>query len=303
MTNPALRRLGFSDTDRVVILHADDVGMCQATLPAVADLFDAGLVSSSAAMVPCPWFAEVAAFCRATPGADVGVHLTTTCEYARYRWGPISTRDPASGLMEEDGGFHQTALAAARYGRPEAALREMEAPLERALTAGIDVTHVDSHMGTAWFPGTLPGYVRLARRSRLPLFLLRPEPATWRAFGDGGWVPPGEEMLSLALEQSRALEAEGWPLLDHVFMMPLDQPRDRVEQAKHALDALPPGISHLILHPAVDSPELRAIAWEDWPSRVADYEAFASRELREHVRRSGVQVVGYRALRDLVRNA
>ena len=46
--NPVLRKLGFADDDRVVIIHADDIGMCQATLAAFADLVDFGLVSSGA---------------------------------------------------------------------------------------------------------------------------------------------------------------------------------------------------------------------------------------------------------------
>lgn len=163
------------------------------------------------------------------------------------------------------------------------------------------MTHVDSHMGTAWFPEVLPGYAALARRSRLPLLLMRPDPATWQALGQEGWILPGDEMVRLGLAQARTLEAEGWPLIDHAFMMPLDRPDGRVEQACRALDALPPGITHFVLHPAVDTPELRAISPDDWPSRVADYQAFSSRELREYVRRSGVQVIGYRALRDLVR--
>ena len=299
MTNPALRRLGFSDEDRVVIVHADDVGMCQATLPALVDLVDCGLVSSAATMVPCPWFPQVASFCRAHPGVDMGVHLTTTCEYSSYRWGPLSTRDPASGLMESDGGFHQTAPAARLHGRPEAVLREMEMQLARALAAGIDVTHVDSHMGTAWSPEVLPHYAALAHKNRLPLMLMRPDPAIWQALAIAGWIVPGEEMMRLGLGQAQALEAEGWSLVDYGFMMPLDRPDGRVEQAKQALDALPAGLTHFVLHPAVDSPELRAIT-EDWPSRVADYQAFTSAELRRHVRQSGLQVIGYRALRDLL---
>jgi predicted glycoside hydrolase/deacetylase ChbG (UPF0249 family) len=299
MINPALRRLGFSDGDRVVIVHADDVGMCQATLPALAGLVDCGLVSSAATMVPCPWFPQVAAFCRAHPGVDMGVHLTTTCEYSSYRWGPLSTRDPASGLMESDGGFHQTARAAGEHGRPAGVQKEMEAQLARATAAGIDVTHVDSHMLVAWHPKFLAGYVSLARQNRIPAFLLRPEPEMWRSLGHEGWIPSGKKMSELAVRLGTELEVDGWPLHDGVFMMPLDRPEDRVELAKQALDRLPPGLTHFVLHPAVDSPELRAIT-EDWPSRVADYQAFTSAELRRHVRQSGLQVIGYRALRDLL---
>jgi hypothetical protein len=97
----------------------------------------------------------------------------------------------------------------------------------------------------------------------------------------------------------RRLEAKGMPLLDYAAMMPLDRPEDRVSLAKWMFDSLPPGVSHFVIHPAVDTPELRAIT-PDWPSRVADYQAFTSSELRDHVRDSGVQVIGYRELRDLL---
>ena len=78
--NPILAHLGFRPDDLVVIIHADDLGMCHATIPAVAELFDAGLVSSAATMVPCPWFPAVAAYARANPAVDIGVHATLTCE-------------------------------------------------------------------------------------------------------------------------------------------------------------------------------------------------------------------------------
>jgi hypothetical protein len=98
--NPVLRKLGFADDDRVVIIHADDIGMCQATMSAFADLVDFGLISSGAVMVPCPWFPQAAAYCRQHPLVDLGVHLTLTSEWDGYRWGPVSTRDPASGLID-----------------------------------------------------------------------------------------------------------------------------------------------------------------------------------------------------------
>ncbi|HEX2905218.1 MAG TPA: hypothetical protein VHO69_00050, partial [Phototrophicaceae bacterium] len=95
------------------------------------------------------------------------------------------------------------------------------------------------------------------------------------------------------------LEAQGVPLLDHVAGMPLDHSEDRVEVAKAIFDALPVGIGHLYLHPAQDTPELRALC-SDWRCRVADYQAFLSPVLRDHIRNQGIQVIGYRALKDLM---
>ena len=77
--NAALKKLGFDERDRVLIFHADAIGMCHATLPALANLLDFGLVSSAAVMVPCPWFPQTAAFCREHPNVDMGVHLTLNC--------------------------------------------------------------------------------------------------------------------------------------------------------------------------------------------------------------------------------
>jgi len=297
--NPALERLGYDEQDRVVILHADDIGMCQATLPALAGLVEAGLISSAATMVPCPWFPEVAAFCRDHPGLDMGVHLTLTCEYRGYRWGPISTRAPASGLLDDEGYFHFGPGGVQARATPEAAAREMAAQVERALAAGIDVTHVDTHQLSVLHPNLLEAYTALAVGARVPLMLLRKDAAGWQALARAMGLPIDGETAHLLARAVAGLEAQGVPLVDHALMLPLDRPEDRVDMAKWALGELPPGLTHFVLHPAVDTPELRAIT-PDWPSRVADYQAFTSRDLQAYVQRSGLQVLGYRALRELL---
>ena len=104
--NPYLKKLGFADTDRVVVLHADDIGMCQGSVSAYASLLDFGVLSSAAFMVPCSWFPAAVACYRQyqhLPHLDVGVHLTLTSEWRDYRWRPISTCDPGSGLLDADG--------------------------------------------------------------------------------------------------------------------------------------------------------------------------------------------------------
>ena len=83
--------------------------------------------------------------------------------------------------------------------------------------------------------------------------------------------------------------------------MYLDSHAKRVEVAKALFDALPAGLSYMILHPAADTPELRALTPRDWQARAADYAAFTSAELRAHVRDSGVQTIGWRAVRDAMR--
>jgi predicted glycoside hydrolase/deacetylase ChbG (UPF0249 family) len=204
--NAFLKKLGFSPSDRVAIVHADDIGAYQASLPAIDDLFEAGLVSSCATMVPCSWFPAVAEWARRTPAADIGVHATLTAEYLHYRWGPISTRDPASGLLDDEGYFHRTRQAVTDAADPAAVAAEHQAQLDRALAAGIDVTHIDSHMGASFSPAFLPGYLAAGAAGRVPNFVLRLSSSA--AEGDAiadEWSEQGNALMHY-------LEAQGLPL-------------------------------------------------------------------------------------------
>jgi predicted glycoside hydrolase/deacetylase ChbG (UPF0249 family) len=284
--NAMLRKLGFDAQDRVVIIHADDIGMCQATLSAFADLVDAGLVSSGAVMVPCPWFPEAATWCRNHPAVDVGVHLTLTSEWDGYRWGPLSTRDPASGLLDEEGHFHRRRQSLWQQASPHAVRVEMQAQVERARKAGLDLTHLDSHMFAAMEERFMPHYIRLGYDHGLPVLMVRQGHVSW-----------GSELLP----HLRQWRAEGLPTFDALVTMDLKQSaHDRLAQAKKAFDELPSGLTCFLLHPARDTPELRAMA-PDWRCRVADYETFLAPALRRHVRNAGIHIIGYRVLRDVMR--
>jgi chitin disaccharide deacetylase len=295
--NPVLRKLGLADDDRAVIIHMDDVGSCQAANGAYTDLVDFGLISSASVMVPCPWFPQAAAFCRTNPNVDMGVHLTLTSEWDAYRWGPISTRDPASGLLDEEGYFYRFQPQAQEHATPEAVYVELKSQIDRALAAGIDVTHIDNHMGTLVHAKLAPIYAHVALEYRLPpSIILRGTEENLRKFGVSAEL--AQQMVTVAED----LENQGVPLLDNIAGMPLDIPEDRLETAKQIFAGLPVGITHLVLHPCQDSPELRA-SMPDWQNRVGDYEVYQQEELRQFIREQGIHIIGNRALRDLMRAA
>lgn len=285
--NPVLAQLGYGPNDRVAIVHADDVGMCHAATAAFADLIEFGLVTSGSVMVPCAWFPAAAAYCRANPQADVGVHVTLTCEWDAYRWGPLSTRERASGLLDDEGYFPRASSDVWERADADAVWRETVAQLDAAMAAGIDVTHLDDHMAASAHPRFFPRFVELAIARRLPLRALRPAgpPAD-----EGEWQRVHRESLLRVQEV-------GLPLFDAIGGLPLDDPTEPVAQARALFDRLPPGLSLIVLHPALDTPELRAIA-RDWPSRVAHYTAFTSRELRQYVRESGIHLISFRDIRN-----
>src|ERR1700722_15526708 len=118
--NPYLQQLGFQADDRAVVVHAGGIGIFHAPLPAIDELMAFGLVTSASVMVPCPWFLEAASWYRRNPQFDLGIHLTLTSEWPHYRGGPLSTRDEASGLLDDRGYFHGATADVRRQAKSEA---------------------------------------------------------------------------------------------------------------------------------------------------------------------------------------
>jgi len=293
--NPVLERLGFSASDRLVIIHADDIGMCQASIAAFAQLWEYGTISSGAVMMPCAWAPAAAEFCRTHPCVDMGVHATLTSEWNTYRWGPLSTRDPDSGLLDEEGFFHRSTQETQANANPEAVLVELQTQIARALAWSIDVTHLDTHMGAVAHPKFFPAYYQAAVQHNIAVMIPRGEAAVYQEMGLDAETAAGFAALTSQLEE------QGLPLVDAILSLPLDEPEGQIDLAKKLLGDLPTGLTHFIIHPCIDSPELRAIT-PDWQSRAANYQTFMSREIKEFLKNSGIQVTGYRALRNLIRS-
>jgi predicted glycoside hydrolase/deacetylase ChbG (UPF0249 family) len=251
--NPILKKLGLSANDRLVIIHTDDIGMCQASIQAYSELIDFGIISSGATMVPCSWFPQVARFCRQNPKVDMGVHLTLTSEWDAYRWAPVSTRRNDSGMIDEEGYFHRRSEDTQLKGDPEAVLTELHAQLDRAFTAGIEVSHIDTHMSTVAHPKFVNSYIQLALQYKLPFLFPRQDEAGFIRLG----MDP--DTATIAANSVGYLEEQGIPLVDHAAGLELDKPYKRLEQAKQLLSDLPSGITHFIIHPSKDTPELKAI--------------------------------------------
>jgi predicted glycoside hydrolase/deacetylase ChbG (UPF0249 family) len=294
--NPLLEKLGFSKDDRVLIVHVDDIGMCQANVQAFSDLVDFGLVSTGSVMVPCAWFPLAAHYARTHPEADLGVHLVLTCEWENIRWRPVSTIDPASGLVDADGYFYNNGDEVTRYAKSGAAYEELKAQILMAMEAGIDPTHADAHQFVAMMPTFLLSYLRLTRKYMLPPLFQRKDRAGWESMP--GMDP---EMLDFAVLFTKLLSTIGVPMVDNYFMMPLEQPEHRLEITKQVLEGVPPGINELIIHATKDSPEIREIT-PDWKGRVADYTTWMSEDMRSYIDRSGIKIIGWRPIRDAVRS-
>jgi len=287
--NPFLARMGYAPDDRVLILHIDDMGFCHAANAASLACLTKGSATCASILVNGPWFQEAAQMARANPLLDLGVHLTLTAEYPTYRWPALSSRSPETGLLDADGYLWATREDAVRHVTVAAAEGEMRAQIDGALAAGIDVTHIDTHMGSVVHPKFLGSYLRLAREYNVPAFLPRITRDRLQALGEGDMADEFLQVLAM-------IDADQVPTLDEIIIETMVPKTSKHEFYRELIAGVQPGLTHLLFHPAVAGAELEAIA-DTHASRHADYEAFSDRSLRDFAEDLGIHLVGYRDLK------
>lgn len=289
-----IEQLGFETTDKVVIFHIDDIGFSHASNVASFECLDYGIASCGSAIVPSSWFLETAAWCRKNPQYDIGVHLTLTSEYDVYRWRALSSVDPDSGLLDAENCLWWTSEEAITHVTAEAAETEMRTQIQVALANGIDVTHIDTHMGTVLDPKFIFSYVTLAQEFNIPAFLPRLTREELNAMGYGEYADAYIEMLP-------QLEASGIPLLDQIIIDTGGEQPNKTEFYCDRLTEIKPGLTHLLFHSAKMSSELEAITPDSAVWRDQDYRAFTDPKLKECVNKNSLKTIGYREIRDFIR--
>ena len=275
MSSPA-ESLGHPPDASLLILTCDDLGSSHAANVGVYEALRLGLATTAGLMVPCPWSREAAARYR---GEDIGVHLTLNAPFDLYRWGPITL---APSLLDGDGGFPRTVDDLWDHADLDEVRRECRAQIERAIYWGFDVSYLSSHLGALEFrPEFFDVMLELAVEFVLPIRL------------------PGAAFEKTAGFPARQLAGEeGVIIPDRLVRTQAGVGRVGLERY---LAERPPGLTELVIRPAVDTGELRSLA-PDWASRVDDHDlATSTQSWRPLLERAGVTLVGYRELRDCQR--
>lgn len=269
----AAERLGYPPGAKLLIIHADDLAVSHSVDRASFAALDSGAATSASIMVPCPWLTEVAAYAKAHPDADLGLHLTLTSEWKAYRWGPVAIGHDLRGLLDPDGYFWAEAAPVAKNATPEDVEVELRAQIDRALKAGIRPTHLDSHMGTVLLPRFFPVYMKLAHEYGIPF---------------------------LAMHSSALAESDIIP--DAILIAgPAVKPDAWTEWYVHQLQSLKPGLTELIVHLGTDDAELQAImgnlpygsAW-----RQRDFDAITSPEFKKALEENHITLMGWKQIRE-----
>jgi len=280
-------RLGYPRDAKLLIVHADDLGMAHSVNAATIKAFESGLVNSGSIMVPCPWFSEIATYARANPQADLGLHLTLTSEWTTFRWGPVSSKDRVSSLLDKDGYFYLTETDAASHADPKEVELEITAQVERARASGVQPTHLDSHMGTLYQNKALfEVFLRVARKYKLPVRVAR----AW--FGRADFLPevlkPDDVYIDRVLDINTSVAASDWASF-----------------YSDALKKLEPGVTEVVIHLAYDDAEMRG-ATSDHPNwgaawRQRDFEFFTSETFRKLLQENQIKLITWRELGKLVK--
>jgi predicted glycoside hydrolase/deacetylase ChbG (UPF0249 family) len=267
--------LGYPVDARLLIVNADDFGMCHSVNQAVVRAWRDGVVSSTTVMAPCPWAPHAMRLLAENPGLPFGVHLTVICDFPHYRWGPLAPRDKVPSLVDDAGYFF--AEDRVRTLLPRVALSELEAEFRAqvaaVLAAGLRPTHLDFH-----------------------------------CLADGGRADVFEMTLGLAREhglalrvhdrsRARACRRSGLPANDHEVLdsCRLD-PADKPACYVRLLRDLPAGLSEWAVHPGLGDAEARTLWPTRWRIRESDLDFLVSRQARDVLDEEGIVLLDFRSL-------
>jgi len=278
-------QLGYPSGSKLLIIHADDLGMAHSENVASFLAMAKGSVSSASIMPPCPWMAEVADWAKENPDHDLGIHLTLTNEWKHFRWGPVAPKNEVPGLVNELGFLHADCGAVAANASPEEVEKELRAQIEQTLRFGIRPTHLDSHMGCLFWgrPEYFEAYLKLGREYGIPV-LLGKDP---RLLAEGSPLKKyltGDDML-----------------VDQIYTAgPENFEAGMADYYENLLKGLPGGVSVLLIHCAYDNLEFQGIAVDHpaWGNawRQADFDFFTGEKCRKILEEENIRLVTWREL-------
>ena len=280
-------RLGYPNDARLLIIHADDLGVAHSENIASVNAMERGSVSSASIMVPCPWLPEIAAYAKAHPEADLGLHLTLTSEWKFYKWKPVAPNDEVSSLLDDQGYLNESVEEFVKNAKPDEVEKELRSQIDRAVRLGIDPTHLDAHMGAALAsPNFLPLLLKLGREYKIPVHIGK---EFSQAFGYdfSKYLTEKDVVIDRTIIATKPAYDSGMEAF-------------YINQIK----SLPPGVHVLLLHAAHDDDEMKAITidHEDYGAtwRQHDVDFFTSEKCKKLLEEQKIRVITWREIRDKI---
>ncbi|MEX2512328.1 MAG: polysaccharide deacetylase family protein [Cyclobacteriaceae bacterium] len=287
-----MRKMGHSPREKLLIIHADDLGLSQSQNKATIQSMTEGIVNSASLMMPCRYAYEAIDMLKDHPELDIGLHLTLTCEWSEYKWGALSPASEVPSLLNEEGHMHPDCLTFLENAHPEEVEIEMRAQIQSCIRAGIMPSHLDSHMSCIFKgrPEYLVSYLKVGKEFGIPA-MVRPEV-----------LKSASNNLPHLFKD---LEVGDLLTVDHVYIASEKQYELKGMNwiYSNLLKNLQPGINVLLIHPAFDDDEMKRITsghryWNAaW--RQADYDFFMSQKSKNALHQYNIKLITWKEINEI----
>ncbi len=283
----SLQKLGFPGTTRLLIIHADDAGLSHSENMATIQSLGKGFVNSYSMMVPCPWFYEMAVFARQNPQFDYGIHLTLTCEWENYKFGPVLPASDVPGLVDTNGFFYKNREDLRSNASAEEVRKELEAQIIRALEFGLNPTHLDSHMYSVGAdPAFFKVYRDLGKKFNLPVLI---NPQLMEMVG----LNPGNiEKEDFVIDKTYVGEFEFF------------ESGGLSDFYSNVLKNLSTGVNLILIHPAFDDTEMQGVTvnhpnfGSEW--RQIDFDFFTDEKNRKKLQENNIKLITWGEIKNRI---
>ena len=279
--------LGYPRDSKLLIIHADDMGLSQSVNAATLKAFTSKGITSGSIMVPCPWSGDIMKYLKEHPGPDVGIHLTLTAEWDTYRWDGISSFDQIRSLLDSSGRFPRTVEELGKTAKGDEAYKELKAQIDLAIKSGVNPTHIDTHMGSVLAnPELVKVYLQLSEEYKLPILFPR-------------------EYVGMLPKDVAAMFGSKIFLLDNLFMLDNSLIKGSwTESYRKGIESLKPGLNQIIVHLAINNDEIKAICGgvdygSEW--RQKDLDFVTGNELKEMLKANNIKLITWRQVGEAMR--
>jgi predicted glycoside hydrolase/deacetylase ChbG (UPF0249 family) len=275
-------KLGFPKGKKVIILHADDIGMCEEANIAAIHNLEKDYFQSAAIMMPCQYAEEMVKWAIAHPKEDIGLHLTLTSEWKTYRWGPVADATQVASLVDPEGKLWHEVPEVVAHATVEDVEKEIRAQIDKSIALGFRPSHIDTHMGTLYgHPDYIKVFFKVAQEYGIPANVIDiSDSEVLAGFRKQGY-PITDEVVKLAASYSL-------PKLDYFTSVPNGATyEEKIENFKSLIQSLKPGLTEIIFHPSVPTENLKTIT-NSWQQRVWEAQMFSDPALIQFFKDEGI---------------
>ena len=273
-------KLGYPADSKLLIIHADDLGVSHSENMATIEAIEKGSVRSASVMMPTPWVLEAVEYAKTNRDThDFGLHLVLSSEWKYYKWGPVSSKDKVPSLVDENGYFHEACSTDLNLDEVE---KELKAQVDRAYAMGLEPTHLDSHMGCLFqTPELIEIYFKIGQMYHLPVLALEQFPQELR----------DKYAVKFTIDYLTTISPEEYAKGSEAFY-------------NNVFKNLKPGLTSLIIHTAYDTDEMKGmnIDHPDWGNawRQKDFDFFTSKACKELLEKENIKVVTWRQIKEVL---